>query len=148
QPTATPRDAGGPGPTGRAGNRKTSNGAVATVLATGLATGVSAGTATITATSEGVTCTATSTMTAAGSGAPQPGPSDPIIFQDGFESGDLSSWTQDPSAGRYSVSTDPARVHAGTHALQTLFTPTNGYGLITSLSLPGYDEVFVKFYVM
>src|SRR6184192_214357 len=74
---------------------------------------------------------ATTTGSAAGSGAPQPGPSDPIIFQDGFESGDLSSWTQDPSAGRYSVSTDPARVHAGTHALQTLFTPTNGYGLIT-----------------
>ena len=91
---------------------------------------------------------ATTTGSVTGSGAPQPGPSDPIIFQDGFESGDLSSWTQDPSAGRYSLSTDPARVHSGTHALQTLFTPTNGYGLITRWFMPGYDEVFVKFYVM
>ena len=148
QLTATPRDAAGHALTGRTVTWKTSNGAVATVSATGLATGVSAGTATITATSEGVTGTATSTLTAAGSGAPQPGPSDPIIFQDGFESGDLSSWTQDPSAGRYSLSTDPARVHSGTHALQTLFTPTNGYGLITRWFMPGYDEVFVKFYVM
>src|SRR5205823_2102371 len=107
-----------------------------------------AGTATIAATSEAVTGTATSTMIAPGSGAPQPGPSDPIIFQDGFESGDLSSWTQDPSAGRYSLSTAPARVHSGTHSLQALFTPTNGYGLITRWFMPGYDEVFVKFYVM
>jgi len=91
---------------------------------------------------------ATTTGSVTGSGAPQPGPSDPIIFQDGFESGDLSSWTQDPSAGRYSLSTAPARVHAGTHALQALFTPTNGYGLITRWFMPGYDEVFVKFYVM
>jgi hypothetical protein len=90
----------------------------------------------------------TGTPAPAGSGAPQPGPSDPIIFQDGFESGDLSSWTQDPSAGRYSLSTDPARVHSGTHSLQALFTPTNGYGLITRWFMPGYDEVFVKFYVM
>jgi len=91
---------------------------------------------------------ATTTGSVTGSGAPQPGPSDPIIFQDGFESGDLSSWTQDPSAGRYSLSTDPARVHSGTHSLQALFTPTNGYGLITRWFMPGYDEVFVKFYVM
>jgi hypothetical protein len=39
-------------------------------------------------------------------------------------------------------------VHAGTHALQVLFTPSNGYGLITRWFMPGYDEVFVKFYVM
>jgi len=148
QLTATPRDAAGHALKGRTVTWKTSNGAVATVSATGLVAGVNAGTATITATSEAVTGTATSTMIAPGSGAPQPGPSDPIIFQDGFESGDLSSWTQDPSAGRYSLSTAPARVHSGTHSLQALFTPTNGYGLITRWFMPGYDEVFVKFYVM
>ena len=148
QLTATPCDAAGHALTGRAVTWKTSNGAVATVSATGLVTGVSAGTVAITATSEAVTGTATGTMTAPGSGAPQPGPSDPIIFQDGFESGDLSSWTQDPSAGRYSLATAPARVHSGTHSLQALFTPSNGYGLITRWFMPGYDEVFVKFYVM
>ena len=92
--------------------------------------------------------TTTGSVTGGGGGAPQPGPSDPIIFQDGFESSDLSSWTQDPNAGRYSLATDPARVHSGTHSLQALFTPSNGYGLITRWFMPGYDEVFVKFYVM
>src|SRR5205814_8690692 len=91
---------------------------------------------------------ATTTGSVTDSGAPQPGPSDPIIFQDGFESGDLSSWTQEPSAGRYSLSTAPARVHSGTHSLQALFTPSNGYGLITRWFMPGYVEVFVMFYVL
>ena len=90
----------------------------------------------------------TTASTSGGSGAPQPGPTDPIIFQDGFESGDLSSWTQNPSAGRYSLATDPTRVHAGRQSLQVLFTPTNGYGLITRWFMPGYDEIYVRFYVM
>jgi hypothetical protein len=95
-----------------------------------------------------ITGATTTASTSGGSGAPQPGPADPIIFQDGFESGDLSSWTQDPSAGRYSLATDPTRVHAGRQSLQVLFTPTNGYGPITRWFMPGYDEVYVKFYVM
>jgi hypothetical protein len=91
---------------------------------------------------------ATTTGSLPGSGAPQPGPSDPIIFQDGFEGGDLSRWTQDPPAGRYSLSTDPARVHSGTRSLQVLFTPTNAYGMITRWFMPGYDEIYVKFNVL
>ena len=80
--------------------------------------------------------------------APQPGPTDSIIFQDGFESGDLSRWTLDPNNARYSISTDRARVKSGTRSLEALYTPTNTYGLITRRFMPGYDEVYVKFNVM
>jgi hypothetical protein len=95
-----------------------------------------------------ITGATTTASTSGGSGAPQPGATDPIIFQDGFESGDLSGWTQNPSAGRYSLAIDPTRVHAGRQSLQVLFTPTNGYGLITRWFMPGYDEIYVRFYVM
>src|SRR5216117_2101566 len=72
-----------------------------------------------------------------------------VILQDGFESGNLSEWTQDnPGANRYSLSTDPARVKSGMYSLQALFTPTNTYRLITRWFMPGYDEVYVKFSVM
>jgi hypothetical protein len=80
--------------------------------------------------------------------APQPGPTSTMILQDGFESGDLSLWTQSPANGRYSVATDPTRVHSGARSLQVLFTPTNTYGMITRWFMPGYDEVYVKFSVM
>jgi len=90
----------------------------------------------------------TSPSTTSADSAPRPGPTDPIILQDGFESGDLSVWTQNPVNGRYSLSTDPTRVHSGTQSLQVLFTPTNTYSMITRWFMPGYDEVYVKFYVM
>jgi len=72
-----------------------------------------------------------------------------VILQDGFENG-LSAWTQDPANGRYTVSSDPARVHSGTHSLQVLFdaTPSGAYGVISQWFMPGYDDVYVEFYVM
>src|SRR5204863_9438653 len=79
--------------------------------------------------------------------APRPGPRDRVILDDGFESG-LSAWAQIPDSGRYTISTDPARIHSGTHSLQALYTPTNGYGTITRLFMPGYDGVVVRFSVM
>jgi len=79
---------------------------------------------------------------------PRPGPTDTIIFQDGFESGNLSLWRQDPPTGRYSVTTDPGRVRSGTHALEALYTPTNSYGMILRQFMPGYDEIYLKFSVM
>src|SRR6059036_3073822 len=90
----------------------------------------------------------TAPSSTSGGSAPQPGPTDTIIFQDGFERGDLSLWTQSPANGRYSLSTVPTRVRSGTQSLQVLFTPTNAYGLITRWFMPGYDEVYVRFSVM
>src|SRR6266516_1488826 len=129
----------------------TSNSAVATVSASGLVTGVTVGTATINATSGGVSGKAATSVasTTSGGAGPQPGPTSTILIQDGFESGNLNSWTQDPAtAGRYSLSSDAMRVHSGNYSLQALYTPTNGYGLITRWFMPGYDEVYVKFNVM
>ncbi|HEV8380341.1 MAG TPA: hypothetical protein VGQ29_02070 [Gemmatimonadales bacterium] len=74
-----------------------------------------------------------------------------IIFQDGFESGGLSPWSQiDVSIPRYSITTNAARVKSGLRSLEALYTPdTNGaYGMITKWFMPGYDEVYVKFAVM
>jgi polysaccharide lyase-like protein len=79
---------------------------------------------------------------------PRPGPRDTIILRDGFESGDLSLWAQLPDNGRYSLSANPARRHSGTRSLQVLYTPANTYGMLTRWFMPGYDEVYVKFYVM
>ena len=70
------------------------------------------------------------------------------VFRDGFENGNLSLWEQIPATGRYSVTTDLARVHSGTHALEALYTPTNSYGMILRRFMTGYDEIYIKFYVM
>jgi polysaccharide lyase-like protein len=82
------------------------------------------------------------------SSGPQPGPTATIIFQDGFESGNLSLWTQEPNNGRYSITTNAARVKSGTRSLQTLYSPTNAYGFLGRWFMPGYDEVYLKFNVM
>jgi hypothetical protein len=90
---------------------------------------------------------AVATVSSSRSG-PEPGPTATIIFQDGFESGNLSLWEQIPAYGRYSVTTNAARVKSGTRSLQALYTPTNGYGMITRWFMLGYDEIYVKFLVM
>ena len=91
---------------------------------------------------------ATTTGSSTGSGAPQPGATDTIVFQEGFESGNYSSWTQKPASDRYSISSDPTRVHSGGYSLQVLYTPTDLYGELVRWFMPGYDEIYVKFYVM
>src|SRR5207249_2780564 len=59
-----------------------------------------------------------------------------------------SSWTQKPASDRYSISSDPTRVHSGGYSLQVLYTPTDLYGELVRWFMPGYDEIYVKFYVM
>src|SRR6266568_644050 len=147
QLTATPKDSLGNLVTGRVITWSTNAPGVAAVSASGLVTGLAVGVATITATSEGQSDAAALTVASADS-APQPGPTATMIFQDGFESGDLGLWQQIPNNGRYSVATDPAVVKSGTHSLQVLFTPTNTYGMITTWFMPGYDEIYLKFNVM
>jgi uncharacterized protein YjdB len=147
QLSAVLKDANGNVLTGRSVTWTSDNAAVALVSASGLVTGLVLGSATITATSEGRSGTAALTVANAGAG-PQPGPTATIILQDGFESGDLSSWTQSPNTGRYSLATTAARVKSGARSLQALYTPTNSYGIITRWFMPGYDEIYVKFHVM
>jgi uncharacterized protein YjdB len=147
--SAVVKDANGNILTGRTVTWTSDNAAVALVSASGLVTGLALGSATMTATSEGRSGTAALTVTSAGAG-PEPGPTALIIFQDGFESGNLSQWSfqSDAGSGRYSVTTNAARVKSGTRSLETLYTPTNAYGMITRWFMPGYDEVYVKFSVL
>ncbi len=88
-----------------------------------------------------ITGATTAPSTTSTDSGPQPGPTSTILMQDGFESGNLNSWTQDPAAGRYSLSTDPTRVHSGNSSLQALYTPTNGYGLITRWFQAGFENM-------
>jgi hypothetical protein len=75
-----------------------------------------------------------------------------IIFQDGFEGGiDPTLWKESPAGnGRYSVSTDPSRIHSGTHSLQVLFGTTGEFATYGELvrSIAGFDEIYVKFSVL
>src|SRR5688572_1441698 len=57
---------------------------------------------------------------------PQPGPTATIIFQDGFESGNLSAWAQDQSGNKYTVTAN--RVKSGTRSLEVLYSANaSGY---------------------
>lgn len=146
--SAVLKDANGNILTGRTVTWASDNAVVALVSGSGLVTGLALGSATITATSEGKSGSTMVTV-ANSSGAPEPGPGSTIILQDGFESGDLSQWTQSqPDAHRYSVTTNAARVKSGARSLEALYTPTNTYGMITRWFMPGYDEVYVRFSVM
>ncbi len=69
------------------------------------------------------------------------------VFQDGFESGDLSSW-DNASAGRYAVTDDPDRVHTGDYALQGTIPTDQGWGELNKWFMPGFDEIYVRFDVM
>ncbi len=82
-------------------------------------------------------------VVAAGSAVAQ----DTVVFEDDFESGDLSAWDE-VAADRYRVTSDPARVRSGTYALEGAITPENGFGEINKWFMPGYDEIYFRFYVM
>ena len=82
------------------------------------------------------------------SGAPAPADTIPItIFEDGFESGDLSNWDS-VATHRYGITSNPARVHTGSYALEGTIADDGWGGSINKWFLPGYDEVYVRFNVM
>jgi hypothetical protein len=77
---------------------------------------------------------------------PQPGT---IIFSDGFEGADLSAWIK--SASRHTLETTAARVRSGSKSLKVAFPGPIGSatsGWLERRFLPGYDEVYVRYYVM
>lgn len=69
-----------------------------------------------------------------------------IVFADGFESGDLGAWDEVDTT-RYSVTSAPTRVRSGSYALEGEISG-DGYGEINKWFLPGYDQIYVKFYTM
>ncbi len=140
QLTATVRDAAGNVLTDRVVSWSSTDGAVASVDGDGMVRGQAEGTATITAASEGKSGSAGITVTGQTGGQV-------IIFEDGFESGDLSRWDEfDPT--KYSVTSDAVRVRSGSYALQAKMFPSDDWGQLDKWYMPGYDEVYVEFDVM
>jgi len=72
---------------------------------------------------------------------------DTVIFEDGFESGDLSRW-DNVHTGRYGITSDPAHVKTGSYALEGTIPEGDGWGEINKWFMPGYDEIYVRFDVM
>jgi len=77
-----------------------------------------------------------------------PDANDLIIFQDGFESGNLNAWTLEggEASYRYGVTTNPVGVRTGIYAMQVTFRPNPvDYGEAYRHFMPGYDEVYISF---
>jgi len=68
------------------------------------------------------------------------------IFEDDFESGDLSNWDT-VATHRFAVTSDPLHVRTGSYALEGTIDDGSP-GSINKWFLPGYDEVYVRFNVM
>ncbi|MEA2002240.1 MAG: S-layer homology domain-containing protein [Actinomycetota bacterium] len=82
------------------------------------------------------------------------GPTDPVaaapnivIFEEGFESGDLSAW-DNVNTNRYAITSDPAEIRTGSYALEGTIPEGDGWGEINKWFMPGYDEIYVRFDVM
>ena len=69
-----------------------------------------------------------------------------IVFEDGFESGDLSAW-DNVATDRYTVTDDPARVRSGGFAMEGVIEG-DGWGEVNKWFLPGLDQLYFRFYVM
>jgi hypothetical protein len=70
-----------------------------------------------------------------------------VIFDEGFESGDLSAW-DNVNTNRYAITSDPAEIKTGNYALEGTIPEGDGWGEINKWFMPGYDEVYVRFDVM
>jgi hypothetical protein len=80
--------------------------------------------------------------------APLPAAADGnVIFSDGFETGDLSLW-DNVNTERYASTSDPDHVRTGNYALEGTIPAGDGWGEINKWFMPGYDEIYVRFYVM
>ena len=73
-----------------------------------------------------------------------------VIFADGFESGDISAWNDGArnAPQPIQVISEPHNVHSGRYALQSNFvTGKSQAGGVSHAFLPGYDEIYVRWYV-
>ncbi|MBI2301291.1 MAG: hypothetical protein HYU66_20475 [Armatimonadetes bacterium] len=74
----------------------------------------------------------------------------PVFFQDGFESGDLSGWSNGDSDYKdpdLAIVTNPADVHSGKSALCITARPGEGTGgKLPFWFMPGRDQVYCRWY--
>ena len=141
QATAVLKDASGKVLTGRTITWASTNTAAATVNGSGLVSAVAAGSSSISATSEGKSGAAALTVVAS-----PPPPTVDTIFYDGFESGSLSLWQDGVDPARHHVLTD-ATAAKGSKYLQITYPAGGDGGWLTRFFMPGYDSVYVRYYV-
>ena len=79
--------------------------------------------------------------------SPQPADAAEIVFEDGFETGNLDLW-DNVHTSRFAITSNPARVHSGSYALEGTIPEGPGWGEINKWFMPGYDEIYVRFNVM
>ena len=76
---------------------------------------------------------------------------DAVIFADGFESGDISAWNGGNRREKEHpviVISDPHNVHTGRYAARANYIKGESQaGGISHAFLPGYDEIYVRWYV-
>ena len=79
------------------------------------------------------------------------GSDESVIFADGFESGDISAWNGGNRREKEHpvvVISDPHNVHSGKHAARANYIKGESQaGGISHAFLPGYDEIYVRWYV-
>ena len=142
QLTVTLRDANNNVLTGRTVTWSSGAPGVATVNGSGLVSGVAGGSAQITATSEGRSGTSQITVT-----VPPPSTRVDTIFHEGFESGSMSIWDDGYTPSQHRILTDAAGAAAGSRYLEvTNLQGADGLWL-TKFFMPGYDSVYVRYYV-
>ncbi len=69
------------------------------------------------------------------------------VFAEGFESGTLAAWQDGVDATRHRIVADPSGAQSGTHYLEVTYPSGTDGGWITHFLSPGYDSLYVSFYV-
>jgi len=69
------------------------------------------------------------------------------VFAEDFESGSLAEWQDGVDPARHQVVTDPGQAHGGRRFLRVLYPAGGDGGWLTRFFLPGYDSLYVSYYV-
>jgi hypothetical protein len=88
----------------------------------------------------------TTLQCSAGSSAASAGAADTVFAED-FESGTLAAWQDGVDPVRHHVVTDSSHAQSGRRFLQVTYQAGGDGGWITRFFLPGYDSLYVSYYV-
>lgn len=76
-----------------------------------------------------------------------PGARVDTVFFEGFESGSFASWDDRGLPQNQAIVTDPANAHSGSRMLEVTFPRGSDGGWLTRFFLPGYDSIYVSYWV-
>ena len=69
------------------------------------------------------------------------------LFVEDFESGSLTAWSDGVDPTRHQIVADPGRAQSGSHLLEVTYRAGSDGGWLTHFLPPGYDSLFVSYYV-